>query len=269
LNTRQLLLMNTLTDALPATAVAVSTPAGPIGDAVPGLDERKLWRAVAFRGGVTAAAGTAAWAMASATGLPQRAATVALISLVTTELGQTVVDSRAPMVLATAAGSFALFAGIVSTPGVSQLLGCTPVGPIGWAQGLGTAAAATAAVAVASRFSAPAKEIAAPSVQIAALAPQVAAVPATTTPAAKKAAPAKRAPAAKKAAPAKKTAPVTKVPAAKKAAPVKKAPAAKKAVPAENGVAAKKTPAKKTPAKKTPVKKATAKKSSAKLELVR
>lgn len=171
LNTRQLLLMNTLTDALPATAVAVSTPAGPIGDAVPGLDERKLWRAVAFRGGVTAAAGTAAWAMASLsgfTGPSQRASTVALISLVTTELGQTVVDSRAPMVLATAAGSFALFAAMVSTPGVSQLLGCTPVGPIGWAQGLGTAAAATAAVAVASRFSAPAKEIAAPTKEIAA-----------------------------------------------------------------------------------------------------
>ena len=168
LNTRQLLLMNTLTDALPATAVAVSTPAGPIGDAVPGLDERKLWRAVAFRGGVTGAAGTAAWALASVTGTPQRASTVALISLVTTELGQTVVDSRAPLVLATAAGSFALFAAMVSTPGVSQLLGCTPVGPIGWAQGLGTAAAATAAVAVASRFSAPAKEIATPTTEIAA-----------------------------------------------------------------------------------------------------
>ena len=158
LNTRQLLLMNTLTDALPATAVAVSTPAGPIGAAVSGLDEHKLWRAVRFRGGVTAAAGTAAWAMASVTGLTpghsQRAATVALISLVTTELGQTVVDSRAPLVLLTAAGSFALFAGLVATPGLSQLVGCIPVGPIGWAQGLTTAAAATAAVAVVSRRSA-------------------------------------------------------------------------------------------------------------------
>ncbi|BBY33266.1 haloacid dehalogenase [Mycolicibacter minnesotensis] len=256
LNTRQLLLMNTLTDALPATAVAVSTPAGPIGDAVPGLDERKLWRAVAFRGGVTAAAGTAAWAMASVTGLPQRAATVALISLVTTELGQTVVDSRAPMVLATAAGSFALFAGIVSTPGVSQLLGCTPVGPIGWAQGLGTAAAATAAVAVASRFSAPTKELAAPSAQTTAPVVEIATVPPTKTPAAEKSAPAKRAPAAKKAAPVKK-APVKKA-TVKKATAAKKTPAAKKATPAE-----------KAPVKKAPVKKAAAKKSSAKLELVR
>ncbi|MCV7385684.1 cation-translocating P-type ATPase [Mycolicibacter longobardus] len=229
LNTRQLLLMNTLTDALPATAVAVSTPAGPIGGAVPGLDEKKLWRAVAFRGGVTGAAGTAAWAMASVTGTPQRASTVGLISLVTAELGQTVVDSRAPLVLATAAGSFVLFAAMVSTPGISQLLGCTPVGPIGWAQGVGTAAAATAAVAVASRFSAPAQEISAPTAT---------AAPVTEAPVARKA-------------------PVQKAVAAKKT-PAKKAPAAKKTPAAKNAPAAKRTPAKKT-----------AKKGSAKLELVR
>ncbi|HEU0191379.1 MAG TPA: cation-translocating P-type ATPase [Mycobacterium sp.] len=154
LNTRQLLLMNTLTDALPATAVAVSTPSGPVQRVAQGLDERKLWRAVTFRGGVTAAAATAAWAMASVTGRPRRAATVALIALVSVELGQTLVDSHAPLVLATAAGSFAVFAAMVSTPGVSQLLGCTPVGPIGWAQALGSAAAATAAVAVAAGWSA-------------------------------------------------------------------------------------------------------------------
>ena len=154
LNTRQLLLMNTLTDALPATAVAVSTPAGLVHRVDHGIDERKLWRTVAFRGGVTAAAGTAAWAMASVTGRPQRAATVALIALVSVELGQTLVDSRAPMVLLTAAGSFALFAAMISTPGISQLLGCTPVGPVGWGQALGSAAVATAAVAIATDRSA-------------------------------------------------------------------------------------------------------------------
>lgn len=153
LNTRQLLLMNTLTDALPATAVAVSTPAGPVGRVGRGIDELALRRAVVFRGCVTAAAATAAWAMASVTGRPQRAATVALIALVSVELGQSLVDSHAPLVLLTAAGSFAVFAGLISVPGVSQLLGCTPVGPIGWMQGLGTAAAATAAVAVANRWS--------------------------------------------------------------------------------------------------------------------
>ncbi|MCV7250355.1 cation-translocating P-type ATPase [Mycobacterium koreense] len=151
LNTRQLLLMNTLTDALPATAVAVSTPRGPVQRVAFGVDERQLWRTVVFRGGVTAAAGTAAWAMAALTGRPQRASTVALIALVAVELGQTVVDSRAPLVLVTAAGSMAAFTVMVSTPGVSQLLGCTPVGPLGWAQALGSAAAATAAVAVAAR----------------------------------------------------------------------------------------------------------------------
>ncbi|OBH14544.1 cation-translocating P-type ATPase [Mycolicibacter sinensis] len=239
LNTRQLLLMNTLTDALPATAVAVSTPAGPIGGAVRGLDERKLWRAVAFRGGVTAAAGTAAWGMASVTGTPQRASTVALISLVSTELGQTVVDSRAPLVLLTAAGSFAVFAAIVTTPGVSQLLGCTPVGPIGWAQALGTAAAATAAVAVASRWTTHATDT-----------PAQASLEVPVTQLA--------------AAPAQKTA--TK--AAAKKAPAKKAPA-KKATPKKTP--AQKTPAQKTPAQKTPAKKATAKTAAKKpkLEVVR
>ncbi|MDQ2626911.1 MAG: cation-translocating P-type ATPase [Actinomycetota bacterium] len=241
LNTRQLLLMNTLTDALPATAVAVSTPAGPIGGAVPGLDEKKLWRAVAFRGGVTAAAGTAAWVMGRASGTPQRASTVALISLVTTELGQTVVDSRAPLVLATAAGSFVLFAAMVSTPGVSQLLGCTPVGPIGWAQGVGTAAVATAAVAVADRRPAALKEIAAAEPEPA----TVVALPAGKEVAASKV-PAKKGPAAKK--------PAGKKPAAKKA-PVKKAPVKK--------APAKKAPVKKAPVKKAPVKKAPAKKVSA------
>jgi magnesium-transporting ATPase (P-type) len=152
LNTRQLLLMNTLTDALPATAVAVSTPAGPVQRVGSGIDERALWRAVAGRGAITAAAATAAWAMAGVTGRPRRAATVALITLVSVELGQTVVDSHAPLVLLTAAGSFAAFVAMISIPGVSQLLGCTPVGPLGWAQGVGSAAVATTAVAAASRL---------------------------------------------------------------------------------------------------------------------
>lgn len=152
LNTRQLLLINMLTDALPATAVAVSTPAGPVQRVGRGIDEQALRRAVAARGALTAGAATAAWVMASVTGLPQRASTVALISLVAVELGQTVVDSHAPLVLLTAAGSFAAFTAMVTTPGISQLLGCTPVGPLGWAQGLGTAAAAVLAVATTNRL---------------------------------------------------------------------------------------------------------------------
>ncbi len=152
LNTRQLLLINMLTDALPATAVAVSTPAGPVQRVGRGIDEPALRRTVVARGALTATAATAAWVMASVTGLPQRASTVALISLVAVELGQTVVDSHAPLVLVTAAGSFAAFTAMITTPGISQLLGCTPVGPLGWAQGLSTAAAAVLAVAATNRL---------------------------------------------------------------------------------------------------------------------
>lgn len=152
LNNRQLLLMNMLTDALPATSVAVSTPAGPVQGAGHGIDKPKLMRAVAVRGAITGTAATAAWALASVTGTPQRAATVALISLVSTELGQSLIDSHAPLVLLTSAGSFAAFAAMIATPGISQLLGCTPVGPVGWGIGVGSAAAAVLAVATAPQL---------------------------------------------------------------------------------------------------------------------
>lgn len=154
LNTRQLLLVNTMTDALPAAALAVSKPSGPIDPRLRGADQAALWQAVAIRGVTTAAATTAAWAMAGLTGplsSPQRASTVALVALVGTELGQTLVESQAPLVVLTALGSLGLVGVLISTPGVSQLLGCTPLGPFGWAQGLGAAAVATVATGVLSR----------------------------------------------------------------------------------------------------------------------
>lgn len=151
LNTRQLLLVNMMTDALPAAALAVSKPTGSLDPGVRGPDQPALWRAVAIRGVTTAAATTAAWAMGSVTGRPQRASTVALVALVGAELGQTLLESRAPLVVLTAAGSLAAMGTLISIPGVSQLLGCTPLGPVGWAQGLGSAAAATIAIGVASR----------------------------------------------------------------------------------------------------------------------
>ena len=151
LNTRQLLLVNMMTDALPAAALAVSPLSGPVQTAGRGPDQRALWRAVAIRGTTTAAAATAAWAMAGVTGRPRRASTVALVALVSTQLGQTLLDSRAPLVVLTAGGSLVALGTLISIPGVSQLLGCTPLGPVGWAQALGSAGAATAAVAVATR----------------------------------------------------------------------------------------------------------------------
>jgi cation-transporting ATPase I len=152
LNTRQLLLVNMLTDALPAAALAVSPTTGAGGKGGRGPDEPALWRSVGIRGATTAAAATAAWTMASVTGRPQRASTVALVALVTAQLGQTLLDSHAPLVVLTAGGSLAAMGILISIPGVSQLLGCTPLGPIAWAQGLGSAAVATVGVAAATRF---------------------------------------------------------------------------------------------------------------------
>jgi magnesium-transporting ATPase (P-type) len=151
LNTRQLLLVNMLTDALPAAALAVSKPGGPVQSAGRGPDQRALWRAVTIRGTTTAAAATAAWTMARFTGRPRRASTVALVALVSAQLGQTLLDSRAPLVVLTTGGSLLAMGTLISIPGVSQLLGCTPLGPLGWAQALGSAGAATVAVAAAGR----------------------------------------------------------------------------------------------------------------------
>ena len=89
--------------------------------------------------------------MAGFTGRPQRASTVALVALVSAQLGQTLLDSRTPLVVLTAGGSLAVMGTLISIPGVSQLLGCTPLGPIAWAQALGSAGVATGVVAVATR----------------------------------------------------------------------------------------------------------------------
>lgn len=151
LNTRQLLLVNMMTDALPAAALAVSKPSGPVDLGIRGPDQPALWRAVAIRGVTTAGATTVAWMMGSVTGRPQRASTVALVALVGAELGQTLLDSHAPLVVLTALGSLAAMGTLISIPVVSQLLGCTPLGPVGWAQGLGSAAAATVAIGVLNR----------------------------------------------------------------------------------------------------------------------
>jgi Cation transporting ATPase, C-terminus len=151
LNTRQLLLVNMLTGALPAAALAVSKPSDPADAGARGPNKRALWRAVGIRGTTTAAAATAAWTMAGVTGLPRRASTVALVALVGAQLGQTLLDSHAWLVVLTALGSLAVMGTLISIPVVSQLLGCTPLGPLGWAQALGAAAAATVAVAVLNR----------------------------------------------------------------------------------------------------------------------
>ena len=146
LNTRQMLLINMLTDALPAAALAVSPQQGT--DEVD-RDEAAMWRAIGIRGASTTIGATLGWLMASMTGTPRRAATVALIALVSAQLAQTLVDSRAPLVVLTSVGSLAALVVVVSTPGVSQVFGCTPVDPLAWGQGLLAATVASSLSAIA------------------------------------------------------------------------------------------------------------------------
>lgn len=151
LNTRQLLLVNMMTDALPAAALAVS-PTRTATGAGHGPDQAELWRTVAIRGAATAGAATGAWVTAGFPLAPRRASTLALVALVSTQLAQTLIDSHSPLVVGTAAGSLVCLGALISTPGVSQMLGCTPLDPLGWAHALAAASVATGVAAVAPRL---------------------------------------------------------------------------------------------------------------------
>ncbi len=149
LNARQMLLVNMLTDALPAAALAVSPQTG---TADVDRDEAAMWRAIGIRGASTTIGATLGWSMASVTGTPRRAATVALIALVSTQLAQTLVDSHGP------AGGVDVGrlprrarGGGDQHPGLSQVFGCTPVDPFAWGQALLAAAVASLAVGGGSR----------------------------------------------------------------------------------------------------------------------
>ncbi len=164
LNTRQLLLVNLLTDMFPALAVALS-PALPNGAAGNGSEALAasgpvgsflgagLARNISIRGGATALGGFAAWQAGRMTGRRKRADTMGLAAVVLTQLGQTLLTNwRSPVVIATSGASAAALAGIVETPGVSQFFGCTPLGPVAWTMAAGSAAGATLAAAVAPRL---------------------------------------------------------------------------------------------------------------------
>ncbi|MGY1605547.1 HAD-IC family P-type ATPase [Geodermatophilus sp. SYSU D00700] len=166
IGTRQLLLVNLLTDMFPALAVAVAQPRA----AAPGADDGPLaghplapvllagpYRGfteavrhqVAVRGAATAAGAVGAWATGWPPLLRRRASTMGLAALIATQLGQTAwAGRRSPLVLATAAGSLAVLALVVQTPGVSRFFGCTPLDPLAWLVVLGWAAAGTAGAEV-------------------------------------------------------------------------------------------------------------------------
>ncbi|MBK1783567.1 cation-translocating P-type ATPase [Prauserella sp. ASG 168] len=151
LNARQLLLVNLLTDVLPAMAVAVRPP--------PGVEARELLeegpdaslggvltREVTVRAVTTAASALAAWLLARPVSTGNQAATTGLVALVGAQLGQTMaVRGRTPLVLAAGVGSLAVLVTVVQVPGMSRFFGCSPLLPHQWGVGLGASAAAMAA----------------------------------------------------------------------------------------------------------------------------
>jgi len=150
LSARQLLAVNLLTDVAPALAIALREPPSLRPEAL--LDEgpdaslgHRLDRAITLRATCTALGAGLAWGGARLTGRRQRAGTAALVALVGSQLGQTVVAGRGdPVVLLAATGSAAVLAGIVQTPGLSQFFGCTPLGPVAWSIAVGSSLTATA-----------------------------------------------------------------------------------------------------------------------------
>jgi magnesium-transporting ATPase (P-type) len=137
LNTRQLLLLNLLTDVAPALAIAVRPP----GDLDP--DEllregpeaslgRSLDRDILRKAAVTALTSGLARALAERSGERATADTVGLLTLVGTQLGQMLGSGRSdPLTLATGLGSLGGLVAAVQTPGLSQVFGCRPLGPLG------------------------------------------------------------------------------------------------------------------------------------------
>lgn len=149
LSTRQLLLVNLLTDMFPAMAVAVTPhdpePAGepaaadtvPVGIAVLG---QPLTRQIRHRGVITGIGAATAWLIGTLTpGSARRTSTMALCGVVGAQLTQTVAGRRhSPLVLATVLGTAVVLVALVQTPVVSHFFGCTPLGPLAWA-GVGVA----------------------------------------------------------------------------------------------------------------------------------
>ncbi|KWX10909.1 hypothetical protein TR74_00840, partial [Carbonactinospora thermoautotrophica] len=147
----QLLLVNLLTDMLPALAVAVRQPPGITPEALLAEGPETslggaLTRDIYIRAAATSGAAIAAWLLGRMIGVRGQASTVALVALVAAQLGQTLtVSGRSPLVVASVLASLAALALVVQTPGVSHFFGCRPLGVRGWTVASGTAFAATLA----------------------------------------------------------------------------------------------------------------------------
>ena len=169
MSTRQLLLVNLLTDMFPALAVAVTPqirkprgpPDGPDEDeaavAPRGARADAVARCAADpadrqRGVVTALGATAAWAIGRFTPGSSAGPAPWACGVVGTQLAQTLARRTSPLVLATALGCAAVLVAVVQTPGVSHFFGCTPLGPVAWTSVVGATAAATAVSVIAPNW---------------------------------------------------------------------------------------------------------------------
>ncbi|MFI6365676.1 HAD-IC family P-type ATPase [Nocardia sp. NPDC050630] len=169
LGTRQFLLVNMLTDMFPALALALSPDRDSPDprDAEHGAEQRArqlaeippaslgpdLAHTIAVRGIATAAGACTAWTVGRYTGTERRAATIGLVALIGTQLGQTLLSGgRSPLVWVTTAASGLVLGAVVMVPGLSAYFGCTPLGPVGWTIATTCAAAATAGSTVLPRL---------------------------------------------------------------------------------------------------------------------
>jgi cation-transporting ATPase I len=151
LNARQILFVNLMTDLLPALVLATRAPnrvgldalakEGPetsLGDA--------LTHDLAKRAIATSLGTATGWLAARSTGTAARASTVAVASLVASQLAQTALAAHGdPAVLAAVGLSAAAMVATVQTPGLSHFFASRPLGPVGWGIVLGATAVAAAA----------------------------------------------------------------------------------------------------------------------------
>jgi magnesium-transporting ATPase (P-type) len=151
LNAAQILIVNLITDALPALAVVLQRPhhrdlAALAREGLSALD-KGLRRDVLRRGLATGVPSLAAYLLMQGLGRPAEAGGVAFTGVVATQLAQTLEVGRVEgtlsrQVVGAVAGSFALLLGTVTLPPLRNLLGLQTPSPLGWGAIAGAAGSA-------------------------------------------------------------------------------------------------------------------------------
>ncbi|MEU5712404.1 MULTISPECIES: cation-translocating P-type ATPase [Streptomyces] len=139
LSTRQMLMVNLFTDLFPSMAVAVTEKEGEADlghvEEAAGVLGDPLLRQIRHRALTTCLGAVTAWLIGRFTpGTARRSSTMALCGVVGTQLVQTLLDRRdSRLVQLTSLGSALALVAVVQTPGISRVVGCTPLGPFAWA----------------------------------------------------------------------------------------------------------------------------------------